>query len=202
VPSLAPWIALGVVLGGAGLAWLCWLRPLSATDVERELGTDPDLFFELNVGVENAACAASAADDPSVAERTAAALAAGWLARKGEGGHAELVLTPVGRQIVARSRYEPTTCEPAAGRGAVTTYTLPVARFERFSQPVLEPDGARTRRRVVVRGRWIPTAEGKALARAGWRPLGEPAVREEHFELRICGWRRIPNLIGHDVPGL
>lgn len=182
----------------AGFGWLCWLRPLTAARVERELGPDPDLIFEFSTGPQGTVCAQAASDDPEVAARSAAALAAGWVARGSGQGHAELRLTSAGQRVVARSPYAPTTCE-ADARGTVTTYGVPVARFERSGSPEVETTESRTRRRVVVRGRWVPNEAGQVLARAGWRPLLAPALRDERFELHLDGWRRIPDLLGRDL---
>jgi hypothetical protein len=125
--------------------------------------SNPDLLFGLSTGD---ACTEG---DPEAEARTVAAIAAGWLLRRCNGGRGELVLTAAGELIVAKSRYGATTSDAPDGVGRITTYTIAVAQFDRTGPAVVEAAAARTMRRVLLPGRWIPNADTRSFAHGGVR---------------------------------
>jgi hypothetical protein len=60
-----------------------------------------------------------------------------------------------------------------------TEWFVTAARFERTAAPEILPTDRVSRKRVVIKGRWVETDDGSVLHRIGWQKLRDPAMREE-----------------------
>jgi hypothetical protein len=176
-------------------------RPLTLERVREELGPDPDLVFEFATGPDNPQLTCEQMGSQRD-ERTATAVAAGWLVRRCEDDHVQLRLTAEGRRRSVhwlRSGDGPGFTRQPEDDREWTDWFVTAAHFERTALPRTESTDARDRKRVVVPGRWMANDEGQILRRAGWAELQGPAERDEDFVLAWGRWRRIPKLLGRDL---
>lgn len=168
---------------------------LTLARVNYDLGPDNDNIFSFRTGPDNPDRTCAEMGEVNVLHdgphETTTAIRVGWLDRRCENNHIQLRLTEAARKLSPRwQRSGDSLCEPRTPEIDTEDYNwfVSAARFERIGQPQIVATKSPDEKRVIVRGRWALTDEGKILKAAGWKWVqSSAAVREERFVRESSG---------------